>query len=67
MDEVEEILREIDALRERIDLDNEDLKNFQLSVEQLQSILRHIEWCKTEIRRLQARLADERNPPRSQS
>lgn len=57
MDEIEEILADIDAHRDAIDLDIEDVEILALSGEQLQGVLKHIAWRKTEIERLRKCLA----------
>jgi hypothetical protein len=67
IDEIEKILREINALRERIDLDKEDLRTPQISDEVLRDILTHIDWCNTEIELLKACLAETRNRPQRQA
>lgn len=65
MNAIERAIHDIVTLLESIKLDNEDIRNLNLTGSALQGVLEHIGWCMTELDSLKKRLDDEENANRS--
>ena len=53
MTDAEKILRDLETLKESIDLNKADLANLPMSAEVREGILQHIAWCYKNLRELE--------------
>ena len=65
MNAIERDIQDIVTLLESIKLDNEDIRNLNLTGRDLQGVLEHIGWCITKLYSLKKCLKDEENANRS--